>query len=143
MGEGEAKENPTANTNKKDENGPRERVLEDAELAAIYSVCDKADDYPRIVRLLALTGCRREEIGGLRWSEINFEKKTIRIPKERTKNKSPHIVPLSGAALAILQEIPHQEREHVFGYGYGGFSGWSQSKRRLDEKCGVKRLAIA
>jgi integrase len=138
MGEGEAKENPTSNTNKRDENGPRERVLEDAELASIYAACDKADDYPRIVRLLALTACRREEIGALRWSEIDFDKKTITIPKERTKNKARHIVPLSEAALAILKEIPRQDREHVFGYGYGGFSGWSQSKKRLDAKCGVK-----
>jgi integrase len=55
------------------------------------------------------------------------------IPRERTKNGLTHEVPLSGAALNILQSIPRREgRKFVFGEGQGGFSGWSKSKTRLD-----------
>ena len=45
------------------------RVLSDAELVAIWKACPDSD-YGRIVKLLILTGQRREEIGGLKHSEI-------------------------------------------------------------------------
>ena len=48
---------------------PRERVLSDAELARIWKACGD-DDHGRCIRLLILTGCRRQEIGGMCWSEI-------------------------------------------------------------------------
>jgi hypothetical protein len=48
----------------------RERTLADDELQAIWCACGE-DDFGRIIRLLMLTGCRRNEIGDLRWSEIN------------------------------------------------------------------------
>ena len=51
---------------------PRERVLSDAELAAIWRACGD-DDHGRCIRLLILTGCRRQEIGGMAWSEIDIE----------------------------------------------------------------------
>jgi integrase len=49
---------------------PRERTLTDDELKAIWKATGGEDDYDRIVRLCLLTGCRREEIGRLRWDEI-------------------------------------------------------------------------
>ena len=63
-------------------------------------------DYGRIVRLLMLTGCRRDEIGSLRWSEIDVEAKAITLPGSRTKNGRAHVVPLSGEALAIAEGHP-------------------------------------
>ena len=42
---------------------PRERTLSDHELVAVWNACTD-DDFGRIVKLLTLTGCRREEIGG-------------------------------------------------------------------------------
>ena len=52
----------------------RERVLSDAELAALAA---PDNDYGRILQLLILTGCRRDEIGGLKWSEIDMGARTI------------------------------------------------------------------
>ena len=67
-----------------------------------------------------LTGCRREEIGSLLWSEIDLETRTITLPKERTKNGQEHIVPLCDAAVEILKAIPHRAgRDYVFGIGAG------------------------
>ena len=58
----------------------------------------RENDHGKIVRLLMLTGCRRNEIGGLKWSEVSLETRTLTIAKERTKNGTEHIVPLFYAA---------------------------------------------
>jgi integrase len=67
IGEGLCDANPVAGTNKREENGPRERSLSDAEAAAVWLAAPD-NDYGRIVRLILLTGCRRDELGSLRWS---------------------------------------------------------------------------
>ena len=64
---------------------PRDRVLMLDELKAIWTQC-RDDDFGRIIRLLLLTACRRDEIGGLRWSEVDLETGKLLLPKDRTKN---------------------------------------------------------
>jgi integrase len=91
------------------------------------------NDYGRIVRLLMLTGCRRVEIGDLRWSEINLETRSITLPGSRTKNGREHVVPLCDAAVAIIEAIPRRDRELVFGIGRGGFNGWAKAKGNIDK----------
>jgi integrase len=91
-----------------------------------------ADQFGDILRLLILTGQRREEIGGLRWSEVDFERALIVLQPARTKNKRLHEIPLSPQARAILERQPKRRRELIFGRGEGGFSGWSVGKARLD-----------
>jgi integrase len=111
----------------------RERVLSDAELAAIWRATGTGSDYARIIRLLMLTGCRREEIGGLRWDEI--ESGVITLAKDRTKTGVTHEVSLTGLALAQLPA--RTDRDFVFGLGAdAGFSGWSKAKGRLDASLG-------
>ena len=66
---------------------PRERVLADAELAAIWRACGD-DDHGRCIRLLILTGCRRQEIGGMCWSEIQFRPRHVDVASG-TKQKRP------------------------------------------------------
>jgi integrase len=90
------------------------------------------------VKLLALTGQRRDEIGSLRWQEIDFDKAVIALPPERTKNSRPHDVPLSDAALVILKGRPRLvDREYVFTTGANGFRGWSNYKTLLDSRVGA------
>jgi integrase len=135
-GEGYTETNPVAFTNKNDETA-RERVLKHGELRIIWNALPEGD-YGDIIKLLALTGLRREEIGGLRWSEIDFTKGDINLAGERTKNGLNHIVPMSAAVRAILESRPRFEgRDFVFGIGKGGFSGWSRCKERLDEQIKV------
>ena len=64
-------------------------------MASIWLACPDSD-YGRIVQLLMLTGCRREEIGALEWSELDWDAKTVTLPGKRTKNGHPHIVPRVG-----------------------------------------------
>jgi integrase len=139
MGEGLAQANPVIGTNKAaGESKARDRVLTDEELATVW-IGAPENDYGRIVRLLILTACRRDEIGSLRWSEIDKETRIIVLPSDRTKNSRTHHVPLSKIALDIIESIPRRvSRDFVFGEGKGGFSGWSKAKAALDAQLGLK-----
>ena len=131
--------NPVTGTARADERGSRDRVLTQAELAELWSALPQGD-FGEIVRLLILTGQRREEIGALRWSEIDLDRGLIVLPPERTKNLRQHEVPLSRQALAVLERQPKRKgRDHIFGIGEAGFSGWSKSKERLDQALLAKR----
>jgi integrase len=131
LNRGLAETNPVIGTEKNEEQS-RERVLAPSELRLVWSAADD-DHYGSIVKLLALTGQREKEIGDLRRSEIHDA--AIFLPKERTKNKRPHVVPLSPAALALVEaQEQRDDRDLIFGRGDGGFSGWSKSKERLDER---------
>lgn len=133
IGEGLCDENPVIGTNKASEDNERERVLSDAELAAVWKAAPD-NDYGRIVRLLILTGQRRDEIGSMRHSEFDTEAKVLRLPAARTKNSRPHDVPLSSLAMEIIEDAGEREgRDLVFGSGEGGYSGWSRSKETMDE----------
>jgi integrase len=137
IGEGLCDHNPVVGTNKQEEGGPRERSLSDAELAKVWLAAPE-NDYGRIVQLLMLTGCRREEIGSLKWPEIDTDARTITISPERTKNSREHVVHLCDNALAIIKRIPRRDREYVFGFGRGGFGGWSRSKAEIDKAAKLK-----
>jgi integrase len=129
IGEGLCDANPVTGTNKRTENDPRERSLSDAEAAAVWLAAPD-NDYGHLVRLILLTGCRRQELGSLKWSEIDLEAKTITLPKDRTKNGQEHVVPLSDSAATILGAIPPRgDRKYVFGRGQGGFRGWAKPKK--------------
>jgi integrase len=130
--EGLAELNPVIGTNQATENGARDRVLSEHELRAIWESLPD-DAYGTAVKLLALTGQRRNEIGGLRQAEINLEKALISLPSVRTKNGKPHDIPLSPAALSILRTwLKQATGEYVF--GRTGFRGWSCAKQRLDQR---------
>ena len=126
MREGLCEVNPVLHTNDPTEGiEARDRVLSDAELAVVWRACQD-DDFGRVVKLLILTGCRREEIGGLKWSEIDLETGLMKIPGARTKNHKGHILGLPPVAIDILRSAPRREgREFVFGGGATGFNAWS------------------
>lgn len=135
LGHGLAEINPVAGTIAPEDSKPRERVLSDAEAVAIWHACGD-DAHGRIVKLLLLTGCRRMEICGLRWSEID-ESGVLRLPPERTKNGRAHTLPLPALALDIIASVPHMVgRDHLFGERSNlGFTQWG-AKRDLDAKLG-------
>jgi integrase len=137
IGEGYAETNPVIGTNKASKGDGRDRVLTDVELVKIWKAAPDGD-YGNIVKLLMLTGQRRDEIAALRWAEIDTDARLIALPKERTKNSRPHDVPLSAPASAILDAVPvRDERDFVFGRGEGGFSGYSRAKESLDKEAGL------
>jgi integrase len=138
MGEGLAEVNPVVGTNKPDDAPARERVLSEAELAALWRAC-RDDDYGRIVRLLALTGCRRQEIGSMRWDELDLDRGTWVIPASRTKNGRAHTLHLPPLAMSIIASVPQMvDRDYLFGERAAGFTKWSLGKRELDACLGAQ-----
>jgi integrase len=135
--EGIAEQNPVIGTNDPAIRvQPRDRVLDNDEMRAIWKACGD-DDFGRIVRLLMLTGARRDEIGGLLWQEIDFEAATLSIPGYRIKNHRTLVLPLPPLALSILQSTPRREgREFLFGGSGGAFSAWSYSTLQLAARTG-------
>jgi integrase len=132
VGKGWRDDNPVVGTIKAEGESKRERVLTNEEIAAIW--LNGQNGYGTILKLLLLTGCRRDEIGGLKWSEIDFNARLITIPGSRTKNKQDHLIPLSDMAMSLLAGVAVREgNEHVFGRTMGaGFGGWSSAKAELD-----------
>jgi integrase len=142
MGEGLVDANPTIATNNPEAGVlPRERVLSDSEIRTLWTALDDDDDfgdYARIVKLLVLTGCRRAEIGKLKWSEINLEDGVLTIPGSRTKNRRTLTLTLPGPALDILRSIPHHDGPCIFGKPGHGFTSWGVFTKKL-----LRRLAAA
>jgi integrase len=136
--EGWVDANPASDLNKRAE-VPRSRTLADDEIRKVWAATGGTDQYSSVVRLLLLTGARREEVGGLRWDEIDFDKATITLPPSRTKNAKEHQIPLSPLALDVLEAQPRRDRTHVFGEGpTHGFRGWSQGKFELDARTKIE-----
>jgi len=138
LGHGLAEANPCVGTLKPKDAEPRERVLDDSELAAIWRAAGD-DAYGKVIKLLILTGCRRQEIGGMRWSELDLEKGSWLLPPERTKNGRAHMLPLMPLALKIIQSAPERvARDHLFGSrSSGGFSDWGHARADLDQRLGA------
>jgi integrase len=81
----------------------RERVLNDEEIAEIWTAAGKAGaPYGSIIRLLILTGQHRGEVAGMTWGEISADLATWTIPGERTKNGMTHVVPLSATVRELI-----------------------------------------
>jgi integrase len=143
--EGLLESNPAAWTERREE-AARQRLLTSDELRDIWASL-RNDVYGDIVRLLILTGARREEIGALRRSEFNLDLGVIALPAERTKNCRPHEIILSPAARSILQGRPRltwpdgSPCDLVFGRGARGFSDWVGSKADLDNRLEAARKA--
>jgi integrase len=94
---------------------PKERTLSPEELSALgKALGDHADSLPGPVaalRIIALTGLRREEVCGLRWAEIDTLGSCLRL--ERTKT-GRSVRPVGSAAIEVLQSISRASDKWVF-----------------------------
>jgi integrase len=115
----------------------RERVLSEAELRALWKASD-AEPFPwrAAIKLLILTGQRRNEVFEADRAEFDFAERTWTIPAHRAKNGKAHIVPLSDAALAVLETVPEiVGKDKLFpshsGKSERGPSGFSKPMARL------------
>jgi integrase len=146
MQDGLAEANPCIGTKGQAKRAQRDRVLDKSnlhlpldqrdypELRAVWNACNMDTDFGKIIRLLILTGCRREEIGGLMWGEVNLGAGTITLPKERTKNKREHTLALPKVAMDIIRSInPRVGRDHLFGERAIGFRSWQVQKARFKD----------
>ena len=113
----------------------RDRALSDAELAMVWQGASKVPVFGEVVKLLALTGSRPNEIALLKWDEIQGDQ--IVLSNGRTKTGVQHVIALSPPAKALLAAMPHIG-DYVFSLdGVKPVSGWSRAKANIDKACGV------
>jgi integrase len=124
---------------------PRDRVLTDLEIRAIWRACADMGAFGRAVSFMLTTGQRRSEVDDMEWRELDIAKKLWTLPRERTKADRAHEVPLSDLALSILpsrRSSAHLSSRHAPCVGLrkvregpsasAALSGWSKFKDRLD-----------
>ena len=129
--------NPVSGVHRPEDSTPGDHVPTVAELVAIWKACGD-DDFGRIVRLLILLGNRRQEVGGMCWSELELDGSAgpvWTLPAERSKNHRALTVVLPETAAAILRSAPRTGRDCLFGARAGiGFTGWTNAKAELDRR---------
>jgi integrase len=118
----------------------RDRVLTDDELRAVWLACESLQwPFGSVIKMLALTGQRRNEVASMRWSEIDLAAGMWTIPRERAKSDRAHEVPLSTPVLSIFTTLPKTDERLVFTTnGKVAVAGFSNAKRRLDKLSGVQ-----
>jgi integrase len=131
------KVDPTAGMPRVGNGKSRERVLTNDELVKVWRGADSIGHFGSVVRMLILTGARREEITQLRWSEIDGN--AIKLVGNRTKTGAPHFISLSAPAQALLNGMPRiAGSDFVFtASGERPISSWSRPKISLDSRSGV------
>jgi integrase len=114
----------------------RDRVLDDAEVAALWKACSDPDVglAGLCVRMLLLTGCRRSEVAEMRWDEIDTDRRVWTLPAARSKNKKAHAVPLVPCAWEIISAQPRISNFVFTVTGDGPICNFDRPKRRLDGK---------
>jgi integrase len=127
---------------------PRERFLNREELQRLGAVLHEEEEKGRhhpsiflVVRLLLLTGCRRDEIRTLRWQEVDFDHCCLRLD---TKT-GPAVVPLGADALKLLENAPRLEGNPYvcFGREEGQpISTFYRVWRKLREAAGLRDVRI-
>ncbi len=114
----------------------RDRVLTDAELALIWNGAGSLG-YPfgPFTQLLILIGQRREEVAGMRWSELDSDMTMWTLPAARAKNNVQHQVPIVPWVRAILGSLPRIEGSDYIltTTGRNSISGYSKAKAALDK----------
>jgi integrase len=84
---------------------PRDRVLSSDEIRAVWAALDPEGVLGEAVRLVFYTAARRREVLDARWTEVDMAERLWRLSSTRTKNRQPHVVPLSTGALAVLTRL--------------------------------------
>ena len=113
---------------------PRDRVLTEAELRAIWLAAPSAGEpYGDFIRVLLLTMARLSEVALMTWSEISADCGTWTLPKERSKNKKAHVFHLAEPVAAILKARPRlKDCPYVFAAASGRpITAFGHAKARL------------
>jgi integrase len=88
-----------------------------------------------IVKLLMLTGCRRVEIGEIKWAEVDLDRGILNISGSRTKNHRGLTLTLPPVAVDLLRSVPRRDGcANVFGSSAEGFTSWSYGTDALNDR---------
>ena len=114
----------------------RDRVLTDAELRLVWLASESVGwPFGPFTKLLILTAQRRDEVAGIVKSELHEHGTQWQLPGTRSKNGLANIIPLSGMAQAILNDLPKIKGDYLLTTtGEGPIRGYSRAKQRLDDE---------
>ena len=118
----------------------RDRVLSDDETGRIWNAAlVMPQPWGPLFRLLMLSLARRDEVAGMRWSEISADGATWTIPPARMKRGQAHVLALSDAARAALASVTRiKGQDLVFTTtGKTPVSGFTKAKAALDKAAKV------
>jgi integrase len=128
---------PASRVPKIDGERARDRALSDDEIRLFWKGCDELGwPFGPLCKMLLLTAQRRDEVGTMEWSEIDFRERLWTIPREKAKNDRTHEVHLSAMAVEILDGLPKIGEEPRFVFTTTErrpVSGFSKAKTRLDQ----------
>jgi integrase len=128
--------NPCLGVHRPDAPKARERVLRADELRWFWTSTEKLPaPWAALLKILVLTGCRRDEIAELRWDELSDDFSVLHLKGERTKNGKAHEIVLPTSARDLIRSVKRVEASPFVFTGATGItpiSGWSKSKHRLD-----------
>jgi integrase len=112
----------------------RARVLDDAELRAIWQAAERNGTFGAIVRMCLLTAQRSRKIAAMKWADI--EDGAWSVPKEPREKDTGGTLVLPEVALVIIRAQPQlATNSHVFaGRRNGPYRGFSAGKATLDSK---------
>lgn len=132
-------DNPCKGIERNDET-KRQRYLSITELSALGAALTALDDKQaaNIIRLLLLTGARRNEVQSARWDQFDLTEGVWEKPASTTKQKKLHRIPLSAPARQLLSEI-HKET----GKGDFVFPAGSEAGHRVEIKNEWKEVCVA
>jgi integrase len=111
----------------------RARVLADDEIRAVWKAADEAGAFGGLIKLLLLTGARREKVLTLRRDDVSPDG-VWRIRTEAREKPNAGALKLPEAALEIIKAQPRFVGS-PFVFPYKAFN--SRTKRTLEQKCGV------
>lgn len=114
----------------------RERVLSPQEVGLLWNILsEEGSPFGSAIKLLLLTGQRRNEVFSADRAEFDAEAKTWTIPADRSKNGGAHLVPLAPEVLEVLDGVRvDNESAKLFasrGNGETGPSGFSKATGRI------------
>ena len=115
----------------------RARILDDAEIGAVWKVAEGSGTYGAIVRLALLTAQRRAKIATMRWDDVTIDG-TWSIPAEDREKGSGGALVLPEAAIEIIRAQKRINTYVFAGRGQGHFSNWVRSKHALDAKAKIE-----
>lgn len=117
----------------------RDRVLEDWELRLVWQASHElGQPFGPFVRLLMLTGARRDEVAGLSWAELREDAAMWHLSGERAKNGKALDLPMSSLAVLEIAALKGKgdkwpRKGLLFSTtGKTPVSGFSKAKARLD-----------
>jgi integrase len=114
----------------------RDRVLSEEEIGALWHVLEgEGRPFGPAIKLLLLTGQRRNEVFDADRAEFDLGAKLWTISGERAKNGATHLVPLTQSALGIVDELLKDQRSEKLLPARGNWdvspSGFSKAMRRI------------